>query len=176
MKKLMALAMAAAFAAPAFAGDFYVGGDIGRSKVKGGSESIGGVTVTMADWKDTTYAIFGGYTLNDNFALELGYRSLGKNTVSVDSKTVDVKGSALQASVVASMPVGNDFSIYGRLGVNSVKVKATYAGNSETDSESKALIGFGARYAISKEAGVRAEFQKLASDVSTLTVGVDFKF
>lgn len=172
----MALAMAAASAAPAFAGDFYVGGDIGRSKVNGGSETIGSTTVTMTYWKDTTCSIFGGYTISENIALEVGYRSQGKTTMSVDSKTVDMKGSALQFSMVASMPVATDFSIYGRLGFNRVKATASYAGNSASDSESKALVGFGARYAISKEAGVRAELQKLASDVSALTVGVDFKF
>ena len=176
MKKLMALAMAAAFAAPAFAGDFYAGADIGRGKIDGHTEVIGGTTVTMADWKDTTYSIFGGYQLNETLSFELGYRSMGKNTVSVGGKSVDVKGSAIQASMLASLPVGHDFSVFGRLGVNSFKAKASYNGNSDSSSESKALLGFGVRYAVSKETNIRAEFQKLASDASALTVGVDFKF
>ncbi|HLO94744.1 MAG TPA: outer membrane beta-barrel protein [Burkholderiaceae bacterium] len=176
MKKLMALAMAAAFTAPAFAADFYAGADIGRGKIDGHTEVIGGTTVTMADWKDTTYAIFGGYQLNETISFELGYRSMGKNTVDVGGKTVEVKGSALQASMLASLPLGNDFSAFGRLGFNSFKAKANYNGNTGSSSDSKALVGFGVRYAMSKEAGVRAEFQKLASDASALTVGVDFKF
>ena len=176
MKKLMAIALAAAWAAPAFAGDFYAGADIGRDKIDGFSQSVNGTLITMQDWKAATYALFGGYTINENLALEVGYRSLGKGSATVLGKTAEMKSSALQLSLVASVPVAQDISLYGRLGVNRIKVTAEYAGNSSSASESKALVGFGAAYALSKQASVRVEFQKLASDVSSLTTGVTFAF
>lgn len=83
-----------------------------------------------------------------------------------------MQSSALQPSLVASMPVAQDVSPYGRLGVNRIKVTAEHAGSGSTASKSKALVGFGAAYALSQQASVRGEFQKLASDVSSLTTGV----
>jgi len=66
--------------------------------------------------------------------------------------------------------------VYGRLGVNRIEAKATAGGNSAKDSTTKALFGIGLRYAVSKEFGLRAEFQKPESSTNVLTVGADIRF
>lgn len=170
MKKLMALAMAAAFAAPAFAGDFYAGADIGRNKF-----SDSGVSVTK-----TGLAAFGGYKLNENVSFEAGYRSLLSESASNGSESVSVDLYALQFSGVFSTPVTNELSLYGRLGLNSLRGDVTYKQGSTTISEggneTKFLWGIGASYAISKDVALRVEVQKPVKEIQVLSVGVKFAF
>ncbi|WP_374353031.1 hypothetical protein, partial [Chitinimonas sp.] len=44
------------------------------------------------------------------------------------------------------------------------------------ETQNKAIAGIGARYAVSKSVGVRAEYTKYAADFSAFGVGVDFSF
>lgn len=167
MKKLMALAMAAAFAAPAFAADaFYVGADIARTRI-----SDDGVKLNA-----TGGAVFAGYQFNETFGLELGYRNFGSDSVTIANTKVDVKGNALQLSVLGSLPLNKEFSVFGRLGVNRVEAKATAGNGSAKESDTKALIGVGLRYAVSKEFGLRVEFQKPESNTNVLSIGADIRF
>ncbi|MGM9515013.1 outer membrane beta-barrel protein [Roseateles sp. DB2] len=170
MKKLMALAMAAAFTAPAFAGDFYAGGDVGRNRF-----SQNGVS-----FNKTGLAVFGGYKLNDTVSLEAGYRSLLKETASQGSVSASVDLYALQFSGVFSAPVSNEFSVYGRLGLNSlrgdVKIKEGNVTYSDSSNETKFLWGIGASYAFTKDVALRVEFQKPVKEVQVLSVGVKFAF
>ncbi len=170
MKKLMALAMAAAFAAPAFAGDYYAGGDIGRNKF-----SDNGASVTK-----TGFAVFGGYKLNDTVSLEAGYRSLLNETVKEDGVTGKVDLYALQFSGVFSAPVTNELSLYGRLGLNSLRGEISFSDGQSSGSGSgnktKALWGIGASYAFSKDVSLRVEFQKPMKEIQVLSAGVKFAF
>ncbi|MFN5049888.1 outer membrane beta-barrel protein [Roseateles sp.] len=166
MKKIIALAAIAALSTVAQADGFYAGGDVGNARWKDDG----------ATFKDTSFAVFGGYNFSDNVAVELGYRNLGKDTVRVLNVPVTVKANALQVSAVLSAPVSTDFAVFGRLGVNRIEVKNSFAGGNGKDNETKALIGFGARYAISKEFGLRAEFQKPASNIRVLSIGADYRF
>ncbi|WP_349741888.1 outer membrane beta-barrel protein [Roseateles cavernae] len=166
MKNIIALALVATLSTAAQAEGFYIGADVGQTRI---SEQ-------GAKFKDTGLNLYGGYQFSENIAAEAGYRTLGKDTVSVFNVPVTVKGSALQLSAVLSAPLGTDFSVFGRVGVNRIEVKASAQGQRDKDSETKALFGFGARYAVSKQVGLRAEFQKPASDVKVFSAGIDFRF
>jgi len=164
MKKIIALAAIAALSTVAQADGFYIGGDVGKSRV------------SDIEFKSTSYALFGGYKFTDNIAAEVGYRNLGKETYTLSGRTANVKLSAVQVSAVFSAAVSSEFSVFGRLGVNSIDIKATGPAGIAKGDETRALIGFGARYALSKEFGLRAEFQKPASDVQVFTFGADYRF
>lgn len=170
MKKMMAVAMAAALAAPAFAGDYYAGADIGRNRF-----SAEGVSLNR-----TGIAVFGGYKLNETVAIEAGYRSLINDTYRNANGSADIKLYALQLSGVFSMPVATDFTLYGRLGLNNVRGSVKASGNGVkldvSDNSTKALFGFGGTYAFSKDVALRVEFQKPVKEVSVLSAGVQFAF
>ncbi|HEY9103307.1 outer membrane beta-barrel protein, partial [Chitinimonas sp.] len=72
-KQFSLLAIAAVLAAPAFADNFYVGGDVGSSKIE--ADAGNGFDISKTD---TTYSVFGGYQFHPNFAAEVAYRDLGK--------------------------------------------------------------------------------------------------
>jgi OmpA-OmpF porin, OOP family len=162
MKKIIALALAATLAAPAFASEFYIGGDVGQNRT-----DFGGVT-----FKGTGFNVYGGYQLTPSIAFEAGYRSLGDDT----KYDVKLEGSAVQASALYQLPLSSQVSVFGRLGVNRVEVKASVYGYSGKDDETKAFFGLGARYALNKQFGLRVEFQKPHSDVEIFSAGIDYRF
>ena len=128
----------------------YAGVDVGSTKIS-------------ADYneRDTSIGGFVGYTVNQNFAIEGGYRSL------FDKNGFDLKQTAISGLAIA--PLSNGFSVYGRLGYNHLSAK-------DMDSENKAVYGAGVSYAVTPTASVRFEVQKPHSDVTNLSLGVAFKF
>lgn len=165
-KKLAALttlilASSAAFAAQP--NSFYAGADVGRTKI----DDID---------RDTSVGGFVGYNFHQNFAVEGGYRRLADMDYRVSGVNANVRADQLALSVIGSLPVGESFSVFGRLGVNRLEVKGSAGGFSATESETKALYGAGVSYAFSPVLSVRVEVQKPASDATNVSAGIAFQF
>lgn len=153
--------IAAAIALPA-AAQGYVGIDAGRSRV-----SDSGLK-----WSGSGAAIFGGWQVNDALAIEAGYRNLGSDKV----QGIHVKANSLQLSALGMLPLSKEASLYGRLGINTLKAEASANGFTAKASETRALIGAGMRYAVTKGVSLRLEVQKPDGDTTTLAGGVEFRF
>ncbi|TFW30415.1 hypothetical protein E4L96_00085 [Massilia arenosa] len=169
MKKTALIAALALFATAASAADtilpgFYAGADLGRS------------TADDYDGHETSYGGFLGYQINQNFAAELGYRRLADTTVRFAGYNVDAKVDQTAISVLGIVPLQKNFSVYGRLGYNHLKAKASLAGYSASDSDNKVLYGVGVTYAFTPAIVGRAEVQRPSSDSTNLSVGVAFTF
>ncbi len=108
-----------------------------------------------------------GYEFNDTISAEVGYRRLFDDGARV---------SAVQASVVGSVPLGQDFRVFGRLGYNRLDAKASGPRGSASADDSGALVGVGAEYAFNKSVAARLEVQKPASDTQTVLLGFKFSF
>jgi len=137
MKKIaIALLLSACVATPAVAADapFYAGIKLGSAnkKVPGTNES------------SSAWGVFGGYTINPNFAVELGYTDLGKVASVIDFSTFEV-------SAVGIYPINDQFSVYGKLGLASTKEEAL--GVSAT--RSTATLGLGGQFNVSQTVAVR---------------------
>jgi len=163
----LVIASSAAFAQQA--PQFYVGGDVGSTKVDG------------AD-RETGAGVFVGYNFTQNFAIEAGFHRLADADVYYRDLDASVKTKFDQTdiSLIGSLPLSNGFSAYGRLGYNHLKIKASArAGNvtvSESDSEDKVLYGAGLAYAFNPQITGRVEVQKPHSDITKIAVGVGFNF
>lgn len=156
---------------------FYAGADVGS--IKGDD----------AD-RETGYGGFVGYRFHENFAVEAGYHRLVKVRESYHDAeygyNVSGKGKTDQAdlSLVGTVPLGSGFSVYGRLGVNRLTLKAdisiTEAGITESESfsesETKLLYGAGLAYAFTPTISGRVEVQKPVSDLTRIAAGVAFSF
>ena len=161
------VASSAAFAAQP--NTFYAGADVGKTRADDFSK------------RDTSAGAFVGYNFHENFAVEGGYRRLADYDIyvgTIGSGFADGKAKVDQAhlSLVGSLPLGQNFSLYGRLGVNRLEAKVSSAGYSAKDATTKALYGVGMRYAFTPAVSARLEVQKPTSDATNLSAGVSFQF
>jgi OOP family OmpA-OmpF porin len=157
----LVIASSAAFAAQP--NTFYAGADVGRTKIDDVDH-------------DTSVGAFVGYNFHQNFAVEAGFRRLADLDYRVAGVNANVRADQYALSVVGSLPVGESFSVYGRLGLNRLEAKGSAGGFSAKDSETKALYGVGVSYAFTPAVSARLEVQKPASDATNVSAGVAFAF
>lgn len=150
---MLLTAFASAHAQSQPATPFYVGVDLGKSRIDDDHSS-----------NKTSYGAFGGYKFNDHFAAELSLRHLAK----------DGDGKLTQAglTVVATAPLTNDFSLLARLGYNRLRVSTSEG----SLGESAAMFGLGTSYQINKQVSLRAEFQRYRSNITSLNAGIQYAF
>ena len=163
-KKIALAAALAVVASSSFAADankFYAGGDIGSTKIDGFSD------------RETSYGAFVGYQITPTVAIEGGYRRLADFDI---GNKGDLTLDQAAISAVGSVPLGNGFGLFARLGYNHVEAKAKVRGFSAAESTDRALFGIGASYAITPVISARIELQRPSSDSTNFSAGVSFQF
>jgi OOP family OmpA-OmpF porin len=165
-------ALAVAAAAPAaYAQDedagFYVGGGIGQFNAQ--IDDVDDVDGTVDEWDedDTAYKFFLGYSLNQFLAFELDYINLGEPSGdAVPGFNVDASVDGFAPYVVGTIPLGQWFEVYGRLGYffydATLGVEDGLGGRAEFDEESEELVyGAGVGAKIGERFKVRFEYERL---------------
>jgi OOP family OmpA-OmpF porin len=149
----------------------YVGGSVGGTRYDG---SVPGPTLT--DRSSGGIKLYGGYSFNRNFGLEAGYVNLGKFKGSL----ADVKADGAYLDAVGTAPLGNNFSLLGRVGAFNGRLKSTLDGS---DRGTNLKVGAGLQYDLSANSAVRAEweryrFDSLGSKSNTdfYSVGFNYRF
>ncbi len=166
---LAAAALLATFTA--HAEGLSIGGSIGESRWKG--DDIGAVPT---DKSDSAGKLYGGWGFTPNLGVELGYANLGK----FSSSAGNVKGDGVFVDGVGTLPLGNNFSALGRVGVFNGKLDSSLAGN---DRGTSYKFGAGVQYDIDKNLGVRGEWERYRFDAlgtkantDLYSVGVNYRF
>lgn len=181
MKSVIFAGVLAVASMGAHAGDFYVLGDIGQSKLEINDD---GATYSKTD---TMFDLGAGYGFNENFAAEFAYRDLGgvSNSNEYYSSSIDL--TSLQLSALGKIPVNDALYFFGRLGL--ARLSADYSfkdhyypqyNESNTESKTKALVGLGMGYNVTSAVSLRAEYIRHAKweDVtfSSLSLGATYSF
>jgi OOP family OmpA-OmpF porin len=132
------------------------------------------------DDSDTGIGLAGGYQLNDHFAMEFAYVDLGSVdyratatvTDGVDQADADVSLSNSASGPVLSamgiLPIGERFSVYGRIGLSLMTAKGTarITLNGATDKASQSsqktdpVYGIGAEFSLSRNFAVRLAWDR----------------
>ncbi len=184
-------ALAVAAAAPAaYAQDenagWYLGGGVGQFNAQ--IDDVDDVDATVDDWDndDTAYKFFAGYRMNNFLAFELDYINLGEPSGSVvPGVNLDAAVDGFAPYVVGTIPLGNWFEVYGRLGYffydATVGVENEIDGRAEFDEESEDLVygaGIGAK--IGEKLNVRFEYERFdlqgVDDADSLWLTAAWKF
>lgn len=177
----------------AFAADddtkFYVGVSAGQSNFNDACDGLDTIGfVGSCDDDDTGWKIFGGYNFNQNFGVEAAWVDLGEatanGTIGAAAATANVEVDGFNISAVGRVPLGEQFSLFGKLGlyVWDASASATVATTSVFLDNDGTDISFGAggQYDFSKNFGVRAEWERFSNvaddDVDLFTVGIAVKF
>ncbi|MFW2457184.1 outer membrane beta-barrel protein [Methyloversatilis discipulorum] len=199
MKRISLAAALCVLAAPAVQAEgVYVTAALGQSRVDFGENefnaglgSLGiNVTSSRVDENDTSYGLNLGYAFNPYLALELGYVDLGRvsyrGTSNLGALALDIESHGWSASAVGSLPLNEQFSVFGRVGGVNAKVDVSGPGGALSDRSWGALYGVGLDYAFTPSVGIRAEFTRYDSvgdknktgeaDVDNWSVGVLYRF
>ena len=153
---------------------WYMGLSVGRSESRDICTTIGGA----CDAKDVTYGVFGGYQINRNFGVELGFHdfgeaksdgfSLGGAPGSFTSET-----RVLELVGTAGLPLTDNFSVYLKAGIFRFDTDAFATGFGQvSDKGTKGTFGLGAQYKIGRHFAARVEWQRYL-DVTSAILGVD---
>jgi OmpA-OmpF porin, OOP family len=195
-------------ALPTLAQDsYYYGGlSVGTSRAKLKEERITaaqlpGVAITgiKSDDRETGFKIFGGYQANRYIGFEAGYFSLGKFTYQATTNpagTLDGKLNfkGVNADLVGTMPITENLSALGRVGVQLTRTRAAFSGSGAGANPSDAApnsrqanykLGAGLQYAFSPSVMARTELERYRVNeavgghhglVNVFSVGLVFPF
>jgi len=181
MKKLLAAAcaLAAATSASALEIDFdekYLIGTGAMTSYDGLSDSAFGFGVGVG-------APVEGVELIDGSELfvEAGYNYLGEVEESYSifgsTFTSTLSASSIYGAGRLSFEVQDEIFAYGKLGLNYVTAEVEVSGaGSASDSEIKLLWGAGVGYQLNDEIALTAEYVSFASDITSFTGNVQYKF
>jgi opacity protein-like surface antigen len=186
---LAALAVAAAtpavYAQEENAG-FYLGGGLGQFNAQ--IDDVDDVDATVDEWDndDTAYKVFAGYRLNNFLAFELDYINLGEPSGAVvPGRNVDASVDGFAPYVVGTVPLGEWFEVYGRLGYYfydaTLGVEDAVGGRVEFDEESEELVwGAGIGVDVGERLNLRFEYERLdfenVDDADALWLTAALKF
>jgi OOP family OmpA-OmpF porin len=143
------------------------------------------------------FKIFGGYDFNRYFALEGGYFNLGQfgftaHTVPAGTLRGDIKLQGANIDLLGKLPLGEQFSLFARAGLNYAKAKDSFSGTgavavinpSPEKSSANYKFGVGAEYDFTPSFGMRVEAERYRiddavgnkGDIDLFSVGLVFRF
>lgn len=180
LKKWVLASSLTLIAGAACAEGWYGGASLGQSKNRFSSSdfSLSGMPITAAESKDQTdtgYKLTLGYQFNPNLAVEGSFADLGKFHYSytgtggwagLDGEW-DYKVQAWTLAAVGSLPLSEQFSVFGKIGATVAKAKSSLDHNipalpptvGDSTSRTNLLWGVGARYDFTETFGIRAEYE-----------------
>ncbi len=190
MKKLLAAVAISMLSTTAMAQDrgWYVGGALGQSKSKDFCPQVpAGVA---CDDTDVSVKGMGGYQFSPNVAVEFGLTAAGLAEARPAGGTDTITAGILEATAVGILPLGDRFSVFGKVGLYSSRVEREVEafGFRATDdtTNSDLTYGAGVGFAITPKFVLRAEWQRYQevdagpvigkSDVDIISIGVVYRF
>ncbi|MFA6971989.1 MAG: outer membrane beta-barrel protein [Gallionella sp.] len=204
----LGLAVLAAITSPVAVADdsgWYAGANIGQSRARIDDPRIraqllqSGLTATsiVDNNRDTGYKLFGGYRVNKNFALEGGYFNLGRfsyvaNTVPIGTLSGNIKLQGVNIDGVGTFPVTEQFSVFGRLGLNYAQARDTFTGTgfvgvlnpNPSKNQVNYKFGAGLQYDFTRSLGMRLEAERYhindavgnKGDIDLYSLGLIYRF
>ena len=158
------------------------------------------------DDSDTGFGLAGGYQVSPYFAAELAYVDLGDTSYQADGTVtdgidtfdaglgIDQSAAGPVFSILGIWPIGERFSVVGRLGfaLMSVDADATVSIDGESASESAGtdrsnmVYGVGGEFSINRNFGVRLGWDRYAEvgsdelagevDIDLISLGLRYNF
>jgi OOP family OmpA-OmpF porin len=161
MKKLLVILGYISISYPVFAGDqgLYAGLNLGIGKPDFNTPN------GMDKSKSIVSGVVLGYKLNQYFGVEGQYTGIGKVT---DNVSGSAKGDALSLSIIGYLPLNDEFNLYGKLGVASIKSKVSSSLSPMNDAtRTDVTYGLGGQYNLNKDIGMRIGWDHYNAAVDT---------
>ncbi len=171
-------------------GGWIFGAGGGQAKAKTGCPDVSTPGFTCDD-SGNAWKVFAGYQFNPYIGYEFGYADLRKVTeqsqAGVGTATFDVK--VIDIVLVGTIPFGQQFSLFGKIGGFSWDVDVTVTGTAPGTNSATGkgmTYGFGAKYNLTRNFALRLERQRYLdvgeesvtgkSDITVDLLSVVFQF
>ena len=157
MKLKLIIATGAAlglFTTLAHANGGYAGLSVGSAEQKKGFEFS---STNIDRTKDTTTAfkLLAGYQSNPTFGVEAGWDHHGSSDLALSGSIATLKPESFYAAGTVTLPLGNQFSLFGKLGLSNNRTKVS--GSSKTNTQ--AFAGVGLSYAFTQTVSGVVEYE-----------------
>ncbi len=191
--KLHFLAPLALFAltSPALADGFYGVGEVTHSRLSldrnhfdTALTSNSAAALSSSDsGSDNKWRLQGGYRFNPYLAVEAGYIDFGKAKYQASytggSAQGTLKAGGFDVVGLASLPLNDSFSIFGKAGLVAARVKsnliavggAAGASGRASDNSIRPLLGVGALYKLTDHVDLRADYDHVSGLGSSSKTG-----
>ena len=146
---------------------------------------LGGV-YNFIDYKESGFssvkpkavAVMFGWQFNEYLAVE---GRIGAGAGSDDLDGIEIKVDSYYSGLLrGSVPVSDYFNLYAIAGVTNGKLKASFAGVTASDSETKASYGVGGEFVVAKQSGLSLEWGRFLSGdgytADAITIGYRYHF
>ena len=138
---------------------YYAGLTLGRSRTGSPTPDM-----ILSQSNDTVGGVLGGYQFDNNWALEAFYTEAGKfaGQNAAGSVTGNGKADVWGADVMAMLPMSGAFSLYGKLGLASIRVRVNTAPASTLsgDTRTASSYGLGGMYNFNPAFGMRLGWER----------------
>ena len=143
----------------------YLGLGVGQASNDACDLVAGADTFSCEDSK-TVFKVLGGYSFNENFAIEGGFNSLGEAHAedSASPTRLKLEGDAIHLGIVGTAPLSENFALFGKVG--AARWNADASATDSTGATGKAEDdGFDAMYSagikwIHKDYSLRLEYER----------------
>lgn len=166
-------------AASAADGKTYMGMDLGVSKTdydNAAVESVAKETLPLAN-------IYGGYNVNDNFAVEGGVFATLEGDRVLNGESNKTKEYGMYVDAVGKQPITPKTSLLASAGLQYSKLRVANPTDKVSEKEVAPRFGLGAEHSVSDNTNVRAMARYVFSDYDNAvdnsmqyTVGMNYKF
>lgn len=130
--------------------------------------------------------IFGGYEFNQNWGVEAGYTDFRKSDVSYSiggaNNRGETEGHAFYLAGKATLPLNEQFSVYGKLGATRVKNELELVNASMSRSKTEAYGALGAEYKLNQNVSLIGEYERygkskdFGAKADVWTIGAKYAF
>lgn len=189
MKKIIYSVILMAYCGAASAQDsgWFITGGVGRGQGGLSSLRIQGNDV-KSELDSTTLFLEGGYQINRNVSVNLGYRDVGSLRIFRDAGanqfSASIKGSAVTLGGTYSHPLTNqvDISAHGGVYRWTYEIDAPQGAGQVAEKGSKGYFGSGVSYSLTPQTSVGANWTRFKSpemnidDQDVFEVVVKFRF
>ena len=162
----------------------YVG--IGVATADHENSSVGGLTNVDSDGYKASGKIFGGYEFDQNWGVEAGYTDFRNANVNYSVNGTNgsgtTKGSSYYVAGKYNMPVNDQFSVYGKLGLEHSERKLQSADLNLKDTDTGAYGAVGLQYNLNQQVALTAEYERygktktVGAKADVWTVGARYSF
>ena len=144
--------------------------------------SLGNATPESSGFDDAPgWKIFGGYEINDYFAVEGGYTSFGKmNGPVILGFSTSVEPSGFEVAAIGNFPVNDKFALFAKAGILAWDFKVNVDGlGSSSTTGTDAFFGAGGKFNVAKNTDIQIAWNSYTVEgggIDLLSVDVVFSF